>query len=153
MVTRQSIATGVLFGLVFAGTAAAQLTADPGTRTTYLNCGGFTLTAGDTVLVQAALDDEPEGRQAWVTLQLYDGLGVVRAQKKGAILQAGQSTTLPMTVSTPGSDVYRAHVEFKEANLAVSARRASTALVEVLDLTGQRRTVCIPLGNGLRPDP
>ena len=153
ILTRRSIAAGVLCGLVFAGAAGAQLTADPGTRTTYLNCGGFTVTAGHTVLVHAALDDVPDARPAWATLQLYDALGDVQAEKKGAILQAGDATTLTMTVSTPGARVLRAHVEFKEADLAVSARRARTALVEVHDLTGQTRTVCVMFEDGLRPQP
>jgi hypothetical protein len=153
-VIRGSIAAGILFALAFAGTSGAQITADPGTRTKHFNCGGFTVTAGHTVLVHAALDDVPQGRPAWATLQLYDAVGDVRAEKKDVILQAGDSTTLAMSVSIPGAHVFRAHVEFKEADLPVSARRAGTALVEVLDLTGEVRTVCILIADGgLRPPP
>jgi hypothetical protein len=143
----------MLFGLVFAGAAGAQITTDPGTRTKYLNCGGFTLTGGDTAFVHAALDDLPQGRPASATLQLYDALGDVRAEKKDVILQAGDSTTLVMSVSTPGAHVFRAHVELREADLPVSARRAGTALVEVFDLTGEVRTVCVLSDGGLRPPP
>jgi hypothetical protein len=153
MVTGRSIAAGFALGLAFAGTAGAQVTSDPGSRTTYKNCGGFTLTAGDTALVHAALDDVAEGRPAYATLQIIDESGTVKAQKKGVLLQPGQSTTLVMSVATPGASIFRAHVEFKEADLPVSARRATTSLVEATDLTAGTRTVCIPIDNGLRPPP
>jgi hypothetical protein len=70
---------------------------------------------------------------------------------KETLLQPGQTTTMPISVVTTGVNVWRAHVEFREAALTVSARRASTALVEGLDLTGQVNPKCVPIDNGVRP--
>jgi hypothetical protein len=130
---------------------AGQLT-DGATRTKYLNCGGFTVKGGDTVLVHASLDDNSDARPARATLQLYDETGTLRGNKE-ALLQPGQTTTLVITAVTSGVSVYRAHVEFREAALAVSARRAGIALVEILDLAAETKPVCVLIDNGLRPQP
>lgn len=150
MIFRCTLAAGLLLTAGMRADAG-QLTDTP-TRTKYLNCGGFTVTAGDTVLVQASLDDFPDARPARATLQLYDEAGSIRGHKE-VLLQPAHSTTLVTTVVTTGASSYRAHVEFREAALTVSARRSSTALVEILDLTAKPRTVCVPIDNGVRPPP
>jgi len=147
---RWAVAVGLLVA-IGARADAGQFT-DPPTRTKYLNCGGFTVTAGEVVLVHASLDDFPDARPARVTLQLFDQAGTERGFKE-TLLQPGQTTTMPISVVTTGVNVWRAHVEFREAALAVSARRASTALVESLDLTGQVNPKCVPIDNGVRPPP
>ena len=148
LITRPAIAVAALLVAVGTGAAHAQLADSTSTRTNYLNCGGFTLTAGETVLIHASLDDLPEGRPARATVQLLDAVGAVQAQKE-VLLQAGQSTTLAWT----GSGFYRAHIEFREAALTVSPRRTRVALVEILDLTGEVGVVCVPIDNGVRPPP
>ena len=150
IVRRRSIGAAGLLVLACAGVANAQLTSEPPTRTKYQNCGPFTVLGGHMVLVHAALDDFPDARPTRATLQLLNELGVVQAQKE-VVLQPSQSTTLVMSIATAGATVLRAHVEFREAALAVSARRTSMSLVEDLDLTGAVRTMCIPPDNGVRP--
>jgi hypothetical protein len=120
-----ALVAGVLVAGVLAGAVGAQVINFGPPR--FLNTGLFLLQADEVANFHVALDDRTSGPPARVLLQLFTQNGTVVARKE-AVLEPGQSTTLPFR--TPG--LYRAHAQILEPDIRLGPRRIVVSTLEIL---------------------